>query len=55
MKCTRCGKKLDYDYFWHIPICGKCRGEMISKRDFALTEKETEIMEKRLKKEESHE
>jgi len=52
MKCTRCNKKLDKTYYWHIPICGKCRGQLINNKDFSLTKEELEIVDKRFKDEE---
>lgn len=46
-KCTRCNGSLDRKYFWHIPICSKCRGKLIAEKDFCLTKEEQRIVDER--------
>jgi hypothetical protein len=52
MKCTRCKQELNYGkYYWHIPICSKCRKTMIDNKDFDFTKREKEIIDKRFREE----
>jgi len=49
--CTRCGNKLNFNYYWHIPICKKCRIKILTIgniHSLDLTDKEKEIMAIRL-------
>jgi hypothetical protein len=53
MKCTRCNGKINFDYYWHLPICKECRIKMLNSKDLILTNKELIISEKRFEKENS--
>ena len=49
--CTRCGNKLNFNYYWHIPICKKCRIKIMAEDNLhklILTDKELKIAKIRL-------
>ena len=50
-ECTRCKGKINFDYYWHYPICKKCRQDMIYKGDFNMTDVENRIFDERTRTE----
>lgn len=50
-KCTRCKENIKFNYYWHYPVCGKCRLKMVSDGDFNMTDTENKIFDERTKAE----